>query len=68
MNELIQELAKQATIHSKEGFYTYQQIDPEKFALLVAKECLEIVDDEGCGEGGSVRAIEKIKQRFGVKE
>ena len=40
----------------------------EKFAELMLKECLHIVDDEGCGEGGSVRAIEKIKQRFGVEE
>jgi hypothetical protein len=38
----------------------------EKFAELIVRECLEIVDEEGCGEGGSVRAYSKIKEHFGV--
>ena len=40
----------------------------EKFAELIVKECLEIVDDEGGHEGGSIRAMKKIKEHFGVKE
>ena len=40
----------------------------EKFAELIVKECVDIVDDEGCGEGGSIRAMKKIKQHFGVEE
>lgn len=38
----------------------------ENFARLIVGECLHIVDDEGCGEGGSVRAMEKIREHFGV--
>ena len=68
MNERIQKLALQATIHSPEGFYTYTQIDAEKFAELLVQECLDIVDDEGSHEGGSIRAMKKIKEHFGVKE
>ena len=40
----------------------------EKFAQLIVAECMDIVDDEGCGEGGSIRAIEKIRKHFGVYE
>lgn len=39
MNERIKELAEQATIHSPAGFYTYTQIDPEKFVELIVREC-----------------------------
>ena len=46
----------------------WQQVYSEKFAELIVRECLDIVDDEGCGEGGSIRAINKIKQHFGVEE
>lgn len=40
----------------------------EKFAELIVQECLEIVDDEGGHEGGSIRAMKKIKEHFGVEE
>ena len=40
----------------------------EKFAELIVRECVGIVDDEGCGEGGSIRAMKKIKEHFGVEE
>ena len=78
MNERIRELAEQVGIHFHKGgtldagpngiakFVLYS--DMEKFAELIVKECLDIVDDEGCGEGGSIRAINKIKQHFGVEE
>ena len=69
MNERIKELAEQA------GFYV-AMFDPrnkdneaiEKFAELIVRECMDIVDNEGCGEGGSIRAMEQIKQHFGIKE
>lgn len=41
---------------------------PMEFAELIVAECLSIVDEEGCGEGGSVRAMEKIREHFGVTE
>jgi hypothetical protein len=47
MNERIKELAAQATIQSKEGFYTYQQIDEQKFAELIVKECCSKLKEMG---------------------
>jgi len=68
MNERLEQLKKQAVNHAEEVFdyhgKDYREIVMEKFAELIVKECVEIVDDEGCGEGGSIRAIEKIKQHF----
>jgi hypothetical protein len=46
----------------------YKTFNPSKFAELIVKKCLHIVDDEGCGEGGSIRAMEKIKDHFGLEE
>ena len=67
MNERIQELIREC-----EDFGDWETVrytfDKEKFAELIVKECLEIVDDEGGHEGGSIRAMEKIKEHFGVEE
>ena len=78
MNERIQELALQATIHSPEGFYTYTQIDAKKFSELIVKECLSVGEDvaNADGEGpwfeGYISGVEevnrRIKQHFGVEE
>ena len=70
MNERIKELAEQATKRypATESSGEFSTFDKEKFAELIVRECLNIVDDEGCGEGGSIRAMKKIKQHFGVKE
>jgi hypothetical protein len=64
------ELAEQAGSTHKQnlGVYQFYTDELEKFAELIVRECLHIVDDEGCGEGGSIRAMEKIKQHFGVEE
>ena len=40
----------------------------EKFAELIVRECLGIIDEEGSHEGGSIRSMEAIKQHFGVEE
>ena len=53
---------------SKEGNVIEPLDGLEKFADLIIQECLDIVDEEGCGEGGSVRAYIKIKELFGVEE
>lgn len=84
MNERIKELAKQATIHSPEGFYTYTQIDPEKFAELIVAECAGLFVDQKYMilnphepfANERVRAlkqhdrdtVKKIRQHFGVAE
>jgi hypothetical protein len=70
MNERIHDLAMLARKHfpKTETSGEFWVLDEEKFAELIVRECLDIVDDEGCGEGGSIRAINKIKQHFGVEE
>ena len=75
MNERIRELADKATIRGEEYLpgndghptpTTY--FDKEKFAELIVRECLHIVDDEGAGEGGCIRAMIRIQEEFGVEE
>ena len=80
MNEQIRKLVKQSggefwqriesnDVLNKEAYITF---DPpknlEKFAELIVRECMDIIEDEGCGEGGSVRAMKKIQEHFGVEE
>ena len=73
MNERIRELAEQATTYieptatSGEGWI----FDKEKFAELIVRECLDILDDEddGSTDTKSVRiAAYCIKKNFGVEE
>ena len=73
MSKRIDELWGQALDKAVPDTYsslTWTQVEKIKavFAELIVRECLDIVDDEGCGEGGSIRAINKIKQHFGVEE
>ena len=75
MNKRILELAEQAGIAVwGDAVYMYHPSDTldatvlAKFTELIVQECIDIVDDEGCGEGGSVRAIKSIQNRFGVEE
>ena len=72
MNERIRELYEQARLHAK----TIPDLDPQgwmdeyhkKFAELIVRECLGIIDEEGSHEGGSIRSMEAIKEHFGVEE
>ena len=76
MNKRIEELLGQAydgavpetwtTLSSEQLGRIY-----EKFAELIVRECLDILDDEDTGDvyGKSVRlAMTRIKQHFGVEE
>ena len=68
MNERIQELAKQAVRGIQADFYI-PDVFKEKFAELIVRECLFIIDDER--EPDMVSRIELWKQiveHFGVKE
>ena len=67
MNERILELADKA-IEDMPGAWNIPDEFCKKFAELIVRECVDIVDDEGCGEGGSIRAMKKIKEHFGVEE
>jgi VIT1/CCC1 family predicted Fe2+/Mn2+ transporter len=77
MNERIEKLAEQAWVYQvrvlnePNGSRTYTEkekvFDKEKFAELIVGKCLDIIDEEGSHEGGSIRSMEKIKEHFGVK-
>lgn len=71
MNERIKELAEQAglgIIFHLEEMGVDGETELWKFAELIVRECLHIVDDEGAGEGGCIRAMIRIQEEFGVEE
>lgn len=64
MNERLKELMKQCTSWSDGSTWTSREIfDKEKFAELIVKDCLDIVDKEVSGMSG-VRAMQKIAKHF----
>jgi len=66
MNERIKELAEQCWDKRLDGLH----FDQEKFAELIVRECLEIVEgeDDLGPDTKSVRlAAKRIKQHFGIK-
>ena len=65
MNERLKQLAEKATQHSPEGFYTYTQIDAEKFAELIVRECAEYAEHELDMAGYKKKFMLK---HFGVEE
>ena len=65
MNERIKELEIQCWEPRQYGPAWFNST---KFAELIVKECLHIVDDEGAGEGGCIRAMIRIQEEFGVEE
>ena len=72
MNEKIKELRQQATIivGAESGFaFDREVLDEEKFAELIVKECIEVVERQKCKMSyGPTFVIEDIKQHFGVEE
>ena len=75
MNERIQELAEQAGLESFYVEYSPWQVEFEKFAELIVRECcLQVADVriendfEPVGDAALVRALAGIKQYFGVEE
>jgi len=73
MNERIRELAEQCTVQEFSdctgGFETFNK---EKFALLIVRECLKIVEpDRTSGDEWCVtldETAQSIRQHFGVEE
>ena len=68
MNEKIKELKRQATIKiQSHGAFgepeSWAQLDADKFAELIIKECINIADNRGAYE-----VIDDIINHFGVKE
>ena len=75
MNERIKTLFIQAGggVEEENGnLWTYcEDLDPEKFAQLIVKECLDqllIGDQDEDYDKGIYWSREQIKQHFGVKE
>lgn len=69
MNERFENLAEAAMVHVPGSTGLHSRIfSLEKFAELIVKECLHIVDDEGAGEGGCIRAMIRIQDEFGVEQ
>ena len=71
MNERIQKLAEQCRTEYRNGFGGYiEQIDEEKFAELIVKECANICFSEAQGHnmafGEHCGVV--IKEHFGVQE
>lgn len=68
MNKQIERLANLAGLYGDKspedvpGFTACFEV----FAELIVEECLDIIDEEGSHEGGSIRSMEKIQAHFGV--
>jgi hypothetical protein len=73
MNERIKQLAEQAGFYytDKTGFITPAGCDPAKFAELIVRECVGILEPKSryMGEGPEVLKdkIRQIKKHFGVE-
>ena len=81
MNERIREIIEQAGFEEKDGHisiqgvYMFNTYRMEKFALLIVRECVQVVDGMADPEEDSDRyvwalhnASEKIREHFGVEE
>jgi hypothetical protein len=70
MNEQIQELWKRAGGHYNRGnqhtWPEYTIDDPEKFAELIVRECIDVVEDAGGID--KYHYIGAIGKHFGVEE
>ena len=67
MNDIIRKLAEQTFYYGNwegDGIYT-GQLDLEKFAKLIVRECADFV---AAGEFGDSGTAEELKEHFGVKE
>jgi hypothetical protein len=72
MNERIKELAEQATVFVADYDGQRWQIDPEKFAELIVRECIDIAQDRANFPGYPPNdvndIIDEIREHFGVEE
>jgi hypothetical protein len=76
MNERIKELAKQATSYTWNGNDVTEELDEQKFAELIVRECVAMCDvkseDPLLYKQGVIFAVNRcqqnIKQHFGVEE
>ena len=65
MNQRIKELAEQATTEEADGF---KYFDKAKFAELIVRECIEIIDYNDLVGSSTEYYGKKFKEHFGVEE
>jgi hypothetical protein len=73
MNERIRQLWSQAGGHYDSGNqHTWPQYtidDPKKFAELIVRECLTVINQpNGVGDDDVIRISDDVKKHFGVEE
>ena len=69
MNERIKKLKEQATSYTWNGNDVTEELDEQKFAELIVRECIGICNDTNDASYlNGVIAGRKIKQHFGVEE
>jgi hypothetical protein len=71
MNERIRELAKQATSYTWNGNDVTEELDEQKFAELIVKECATaIINDRRLNDVRSAAngCVRTINEHFGVEE
>ena len=72
MNERIQALWKQAGGHYNSGnqhtWPEYTIDDPEKFAELIVRECIDTVSDCSIEYCTRPQIVSEIREHFGVEE
>jgi hypothetical protein len=73
MNERIRELWSKAGGHYDSGNqHTWPQYtidNPEKFAELIVRECLTVINQpNGVGDDDVIRISDDVKRHFGVEE
>lgn len=66
MNEIIAKLYDQAIVIEDGGDYVRGELDPEKFAKLIIKECASVGYDASYYEC-ALHVSNKIKEHFGVE-
>lgn len=74
MNERIKELELEAIAYADSKVPVnnryndiYHAIVRRMLVELIIQKCLHIVDDEGAGEGGCIRAMIRIQEELGVE-
>ena len=65
MNERIKELKEQATSYTWNGNDVTEELDEQKFAELIVKECAGVAL---MSNGNNLYVCELIKEHFGVEE
>jgi len=69
MNERIAKLYDQAIIIEDGGDYVCGELDPEKFAELIVRDCMDVVDGYTKPRTFNTHydAVEQIEALFGIK-